>query len=109
MDKSVEYFDQQLGEVHPRLCNKDVKFMKICTIILICMMTLALKVLAMFTFNMGALISESAIFIYGWMPAHMALVATQWLPIAVILIYMVIKTKWAYYKLIIFQWLFLGH
>ena len=44
------------------------------TIILISMMTLALKVLAMFTLIMGALIFESVIFKYGWMPAHMALV-----------------------------------
>ena len=31
-----------MGAVHPSLCNKDVRFMKTCTIILICMMTLAL-------------------------------------------------------------------
>ena len=37
--------------VRPSVCNKDVKFMKICTITLITMMTLALKVLAMFTLS----------------------------------------------------------
>ena len=37
-------------------------------------MTLALKVLAMFTLSMGTLILKSAILIYGWLPTHMALV-----------------------------------
>ena len=53
---------------------KDVKFMKIYTVILIGAMTLALKVLAMFTLSMGTLIFESVIFINSWMPAHMVLV-----------------------------------
>ena len=82
------------------LSNIDVKLMKTCTIVLICMMTLALKVLAMFTLSMGILIFESTIFVHGWMPVHVALVTTQWLAITVILMYMVIKTKRAYYKLI---------
>ena len=34
------------------------------------------------------------------MPAQMARGFTQWLPTLVILMYMAIKTKWAYYKLI---------
>ena len=63
-----------MGAEHPILGNKDVKFMKICTIILIGTMTLALKVLAMFTLSMSTLTFESVMFIYGWMPAHMALV-----------------------------------
>ena len=71
--KHVEYSDQHMGAVHSSLCNKDFKFMKICTIILITMMTLALKVLAMFTLSMSTLIFESVIFIYGWMPAHMVM------------------------------------
>ena len=37
-------------------------------------MTLTLKVLAMFTLSMGTLIFEIVTFIYGWIPAHMALV-----------------------------------
>ena len=48
-----------MGAVHPRLGNKGLKFMKISTIILIGMMTLALKVIAMFTLIMGTLILES--------------------------------------------------
>ena len=59
LSKHVEYYDQQTGARHPRLCNRDVRFMKVCTIILIGMMTLALKVLALFTLSMGALIFES--------------------------------------------------
>ena len=65
---------KKIRRSHPMLCNKDVKFMKICTIILIIVMTLALKAFAMFTLSMGTLILESVIFIHGWMPAHMALV-----------------------------------
>ena len=38
------------------------------------MIILALKVLALFTLRVGALSFESVIFIYGWMPAHGALV-----------------------------------
>ena len=37
---------------------------------------------------------------HGWIPVHMALVTTQWLPTVVKSMYMAIKTKWAYYKLI---------
>ena len=48
-----------MGAVHPSLCYKDFNVMKICTIILISMMTLALKVLDMFTLSMGTLIFES--------------------------------------------------
>ena len=40
----IEYSDQHLGAVHSILCNKDVKFVEMATIILICMMTLAIKV-----------------------------------------------------------------
>ena len=29
LNKHVEYSDQHMGAVHPSLCNKDVKFMKI--------------------------------------------------------------------------------
>ena len=53
-----------MSPVHPSLGNKDFKFMKISTIILIGMMTLALKVIAMFTLGMGILILESVILIY---------------------------------------------
>ena len=31
--KHAEYFDQQMGARHPMWCNKDVKLMKVCTII----------------------------------------------------------------------------
>ena len=53
LTKHVECYDQQLGAVHPRLSDIDVKCIKICTIILIDMMTLALKVLAMFTLSIS--------------------------------------------------------
>ena len=42
LDKRIECSDQHLGAVHPLLSKKDVKFIKIGTIILISMMTLAL-------------------------------------------------------------------
>ena len=38
VSKHVEYSDKQMGASYPLLCNKDVKFMKIGTIILIGMM-----------------------------------------------------------------------
>ena len=38
------------------------------------MMTLALKVIAMFTLGMGTLILESVILINGWMSAYLVLV-----------------------------------
>ena len=44
LNKHVEYSDQHMAAVHPSLCNKDFKFITICTIILISLMTLALKV-----------------------------------------------------------------
>ena len=47
----LEHLDQQMGAGHSLLGNKDVKIMKKCTIILIGCMTLALKVLAMFTLS----------------------------------------------------------
>ena len=59
LNKPVEYSNQHMGAVHPSLCYKDFNVMKICTIILISMMTLALKVLDMFTLSMGTLIFES--------------------------------------------------
>ena len=45
--KHIECFHQQMGTRHPMWCNKDAKLMKICTIILIGMMSLALKTLAL--------------------------------------------------------------
>ena len=76
LNKHVEYSDQHVGARHSIWFDKDFKFMKIkiCTIILTGMRVLALKVLALFTLGGGALIFESLIFIYGWMPAHGALV-----------------------------------
>ena len=65
----AEYFQSwkrvKLKMFH-RLGNKDIKFMKISTIILKGMMTLALKVKAMFTVTLGigTLIIESVILIY---------------------------------------------
>ena len=56
------------------LSGVDFKIMKVCTIILFIIMTLALKVLVLSTISMGTLFLESVIFINGWMPAHMALV-----------------------------------
>ena len=44
-----------MGAGHYLLGNKDVKIMKNVTIILIGCMTIALKVLAMFTLSMGSL------------------------------------------------------
>ena len=38
------------------------------------MMTLALKVIAMFVLGMGTLILESVLLVYGWMSAYLALV-----------------------------------
>ena len=70
LNKHAEHLDQQMGAGHYLLGNKDVKIMKNCTIILIGCMTLALKVLAMFTLSMGTLILKSTILIYGWLPAH---------------------------------------
>ena len=62
LKKRVEHFDHQMGAGHSLLGNKDVKIMKNCTIILIgCMMTLALKVLAMFTLSMGPLTLKCAL------------------------------------------------
>ena len=42
-NKHVEHFDQQMGAVHSVLGNKDVKIMKIGTIILIGFMIIVLK------------------------------------------------------------------
>ena len=75
--KHAEYFDQQMGTRHNMWGNKDVKIMKICTIILIGMMILALKVLALLTLSMGTLILERVIFMHGWMPVHMATMTTH--------------------------------
>ena len=58
LNKHIDYSDQQMGPVHPERSDRDVKCIKICTIILIGMMTSALKVLAMFTLSMGTLILE---------------------------------------------------
>ena len=76
LSKHVEYSDQHMGAEHPRLCSRDVKFMKVWTIILVGMMILALKALAWFTLSMGTFIFESAIFVHGWMPVYMALATT---------------------------------
>ena len=48
--------------------------MKNLTIILIGCMTLALKLLAMFTLSMGSIIIKCGLLIYGWLPAHITLV-----------------------------------
>ena len=74
LNKHVEYSDQHMGAGHSILSNKDVKIIKICTIIFIGIMTLALKVLAMFTLSMGILFLKSVILIYGWLPTQMILV-----------------------------------
>ena len=50
-----------MGAKHPMLCHRDVKLMNVCTIMLIGMMTMALKVLARFTLGMGTLTFESDI------------------------------------------------
>ena len=52
IDKHVERSDQQMGAVHPVLSSMGFNFMKVCTIILILIMTLALKVLVLFTIRM---------------------------------------------------------
>ena len=48
-NKHAEYIDQQMGAGHILWCNRDVKLMKVCAIILMGMMILALKVLALYT------------------------------------------------------------
>ena len=58
LDKHVEYYDQHMGAGQSILGNKDFNFMKMCTIILIRAMNLALKVLTMFTLSMGTLSSK---------------------------------------------------
>ena len=74
LNKHVKCSDLQMGAVHSILSGMDSKFIKVCTTILFIIMTLALKVLVLFTISMGTLFLENALFIYGWMPAHMALV-----------------------------------
>ena len=64
LNKHVKHLDQQMGAGHYLLGNKDVKIMKNFTIILIGCMTLALKVLAMFTLNMGSLTLKCGLLIY---------------------------------------------
>ena len=64
VDKYAEYSDQHMGAGHSFLSNKDVKFMKICTIILVGTMTIAVKALAMFTLSMGTLTAESVLYSY---------------------------------------------
>ena len=61
---NVEHIDQQRGARHYLLGNKDVKIMKNLTIILIGCMTLALKLLAMFTLSMGSIIIKCALLIF---------------------------------------------
>ena len=51
LNKPAEYSDQHIGAGQSILSNKDVKFMKICTIIFTGTMILALKVLVMFTLS----------------------------------------------------------
>ena len=63
-----------MGAVHLVVSGMDFKIMKICTIILFIIMTIAVKVLVLLTISLGTLFLENVIFIYGWMPAHMALV-----------------------------------
>ena len=46
LNRHVEYSDQKMGARHSIWCDKDFKFMKICTIILMSMMVLALKLFA---------------------------------------------------------------
>ena len=67
LNKHVEYSDQHMGAVHPGLSNIDFQVMKICTITLIGMTSLALKVLAMFTLSMGTMIFES-VTVLCWSP-----------------------------------------
>ena len=99
VNKHVEYSDQHVGARHTIWCDKDFKFMKICTIVLMIIMVLALKVLALSTLSVGALIFERVILIYGWMPAHGALVI--WALIGAFILYKSLtKTKRLYYKMI---------
>ena len=61
LNKHVEYSDQHMDAVHPGLSNIDSKVMKVCTIIIIIIRTLALMLLVSFTLSMGTLILESVI------------------------------------------------
>ena len=65
LNKHVKCYDQQMGGALPVLSCMDVKFMKVCSIILFFVMTLALKVLVLLTISMGTLFLESVIFLYG--------------------------------------------
>ena len=63
-----------LSGAHPYLSGADFKIMKVCSIILFIVMTLALNALLILTASMGTLFLKNVIFLYGWIPAHMQLV-----------------------------------
>ena len=84
LNTHVEYSYQHMGAGQSILGNKEVKFNQICTIILIGTMISALKLFARFTLSIGTLTLESAIFIYSWMPPHMALVTVVFISLVII-------------------------
>ena len=52
---NIVYSDQCLGAVHPNLNKNEKKIIKVSTIILVKLMTVTYKLIAMFTFIIGAL------------------------------------------------------
>ena len=66
---NVKCSDQQRGAVHPVLRSMDVKFVKVCSIILFIVMTLAFKVSVMLTINMGTLFLKSVLFLKCYNPS----------------------------------------
>ena len=52
----IVYSDRCLGAGHPCLHKKEVKMIKVVTIMLLFMMTASCKFIAMFTFIMGTLV-----------------------------------------------------
>ena len=63
-----------MGAVYRSVHKLDVKNIKVFAIILIMMMTIAGKIIAVFTISMGTLMFKCALIIYGWISTHMTLV-----------------------------------
>ena len=74
-EQPIVYSDQCLSTMHPLLHRKEAKIIKIGTIILISMMTVACKIITAFTISMGTLVLKGALITHGWMSINMAFVA----------------------------------
>ena len=66
-----------MGAVHPVLSGVDFKFMKVSTIILVIIMTLALKVLVLFTISIFMLV-EATVNKKDLSPSRMRQLAVCW-------------------------------